>query len=364
MKDFKLPISTSQELLLKTLVGKKSEALAYYNSWISSVNLDEHVDSETYKLMPPLFKRLESLGIKDKNTSIYKGIYKKSFFKNCMLLYNLQLLGEKLQKREISFTTLKGIPLIVEYLDDIGIRSMNDIDMVVDKKDMAETIKVLNELGYKSDCNYDICENLHVRHSYSFRNNQNSEIDLYWIILPSHYNDIKLNETKEILYKNISFNMLSCENFIIQTCIHAADWDPVFNIRWITDLSVILDRENNIDWQIILGKIKNSRFSYIFYLFFDYFNKLSELKVPEEIVNELKIFGNNKKNHLHARKELLRPKTIFGRLKWYRYTLHYNDRNIFYRLYYYPKYILVLSKYDGYTDLAKAFVSKYILGRK
>ena len=361
MKELKFPISKSQTYLLKAIIGNDETSIDNYKKWVESVNFVNYIDGESYALIPALYKRLHSLGFSDLNINKYKGIYKKAFYKNSLLLHMLKSIGSELNSNNIPFTVLKGIPLIIYYLDDIGIRSMGDVDMVVDKKNISKTIEVLNNLGFQSDCGYDIYENLDTRHSYSFKNEKNLEIDLYWMPLPVSYKHIKLDNPIPITYNNISLNMLAPEDFIFQVCLHGASWDPTVSIRWIFDLKKILTKEKEIDWNNFMSKTDGTRLPYIFYLQFKCFNELSSIRIPVWVIDSLYEKGNSKLCRRHAKNKIIRPKTLFGRLNWYGYSYQYQDKNIFYRLVHYPKHKLMTSRHDRYRDLLAAFIKKYIL---
>ncbi len=364
MKKFKFPLTHSQIYLLKAIIGEDSKAIENYNNWIDSVNIENYIDGESYALIPALYKRLISLGFLDKNMNRYMGIYKKSLYKNSILLYTLRTLGDELNKKQIPFTLLKGIPLIIHYHEDIGIRSMGDIDMVVEKEDIPKTILILNELGYISDCGYDIFKNIETRHSYSFRSNHNLEIDLYWTPLPISYRDVKIDATKKFMYKDVKCNMLSAEDFILQVCLHGANASSLTSLKWIFDMHTILSNEIQINWKSLLGKLNKTRLSYVFYVLFDCYNELTSIKIPDWVIEELKHNGNTKLNIKHARKKIIKPKTLLGQLDLYGYNYRFRDKNIVYRAVHYPRHKLMMSKYNRYRDLFSAFLKKYVFNAK
>ena len=364
MKEVKFPISKSQSYLLKTIIGDDSNTIENYEKWIDSVNFTNYIDGESYALIPALYKRLSGLGFNDVNINRYKGIYKKAFYKNSLLLNVISIIGKDLNSRNIPVTVLKGIPLLLNYLGDTGIRSMGDADMVVSKENIPETIKILEKHNFKSDCKYDIYANLETRHSYSFSNDNKLEIDLYWIPVPVAYRNIPLDTKREFTYKGITLYMLAPEDFIFQVCLHGASWDPVVSIRWIFDLHTILKKETEIDWGKLLAKLDGTRLAYIFYAQFMCFNELSSQKIPEWVLMKLFDIGNNRLYRKHAKNKIIRPKTIIGRIGWYGYSYHYRDKGFIFKVMHYPGHRLMMSRYDRYWELLAAYIRKYVLKRK
>lgn len=364
MKEIRFPVSESQVFLLKAIIGNDRTAVKSYKKWIDAVNFTNYIDGESYALIPALYKRLSVLGFDDINMNKYKGIYKKAFYKNSLLLNLINTIGAELNSRKIPVTVLKGIPMLINYLGDMGVRSMGDVDMVVDRENVPDTIKILEAYGFRSDCGYNIYENIESRHSYSFSNDKDLEIDLYWTSIPVSYENVKLDALREFTYKGVILNMLVPEDLIFQVCLHGASWDPVVSIRWIFDLHTILQEETEIVWKKLLARIANTRLPYVFYLQFMCFNEISSLKIPDWVIQKLYENGNNRLCRKHAKIKIIRPKTIFGRIGWYGYSLHFQDRSFIYRLTNYPRHRLMMSRYDRYRDLLAAYIRKYVLKKK
>ncbi len=359
MKQIEFPIEKSQKLLLKTILCGKSDVRRHYAQWVDSVNYEKHIDGQSYALLPALYKKLLEIDCKDENMPRFSGVYKKSLYKNSLNINNFISLGRILNSQQISFTALKGIALVLNYHDDIGVRSMGDIDILVNKNDMPHVISLFGDSGFISDCGYDIMDNLNMGHSYSFHDKKGTEVDLHWQVLPLLFRDLPPCKTVFSSFQGIDFNILAPEDFIIHICLHGASWNPVTNIRWIYDLHTIISNDN-IDWKYILNKMENTKYAYALFVMFSCFNRISSLKIPQEVVENLKEYENQRDNRKFAKKSILRPKSIIGILGWYRYSLHYNDKNIFEKLLRFPKCKLMTSDYDTYFEILSAYVKKHI----
>jgi len=364
MKEINLPITQPQNYLLKVLIGDSASAKEYYEKWVDLVNIVDFIDGESYKLLPMLYQKLVSLNILDENINKYKGLYKRTLFQNSMHLKNLYLIGKQLNEQNIPFSVIKGMSMLLYYYKNNALRYMNDIDIVVKKEHIKQTIILLEKIDFKSKNIDNIYENIDIRHSYTFSNKLGFRIDLHWKAIYLNHKNIDISETIPIVKNNIAMNILTPENQILNTLIHAISWDPLFTLRWIVDLHVILTKEKNINWLYIIEKVKNSNVSFSFYLMLEYFNKISDIKVDNKYIDLLKVNGNNRKNYIFAKKNLIHPKTVFGKLGWFLYSGIYSEKNIFIKLIYFPRYILLNSQYKSYTSLFAAFLSKYIFRKK
>jgi hypothetical protein len=363
MREIEFPISESQTYLLKVITGSDEYTIDNYKKWVDSVNFTNYIDGESYALIPALYKRLTGLGYTDVNINKYKGIYKKAFYKNSLLLNTLHNIAADLAEKNIKVTVVKGAPLLINYLKDTGIRSMGDIDIVVTKETIPDAIMILDKHGFISDCKYDICENIETRHSYSFRNNRGLEIDLYWIPLPVAYRQVPLDAPVEFNFKGQTLYMLAPEDFIFQVSLHGASWDPVVSIRWIFDLYTILSQDNNINWNKLIRKVEGTRLYYLFYLLFKCYNEISSVKIPVWVINKLFEEGNRRLYKKHAKNKIIKPKTIIGRIGWYGYSYHFRDMGFFSRLAKYPGHRLRMSRFDRYRDMLRSYINKYVFGK-
>ncbi|MCK5811891.1 MAG: nucleotidyltransferase family protein [Clostridiales bacterium] len=363
MKHLKLSITSSQKYLLQAIVGNVFDLPIYYDAWINQVNIVDYIDGESYRLLPLLYKRLVKGNIVDENINRYKGVYKKTLFKNSIHFNNLLSVGRELNKNHIPFTVIKGLAIILTYDQDKGLRHMNDIDLLVTKKQIPDTISVLQSHGFSPQFSYDVATNIDTRHSFAFSNSLGFEIDLHWKSNYLRNINITLTKTIALNYKGVAVNVLTPENQIINTLLHAATWDPVFIIRWVTDLYTILENEDAINWKEIINIIKNSSYSYTIYIMLSFFNEVSSIKIDEWVLLDCKKYGNNKKNMVCSKKNLTPPKTVFGKLGWHGYTMTNNDLSLYKKIIGFPKDVLMNSPYDSYCSLWKAFFRKHILGK-
>lgn len=363
MSKLKFEISESHAFLLKSIIGSGQDTLHNYEKWISSVNISNDLDGESYTLIPALYKALDKIGFYDKNMTRYMGIYKKSFYKNGLLLSLLHGIGNEFNKHNIPFTLIKGIPVIINYHHDFGVRGMSNLDILIDMENFPKAIEILNNNGFFCECGYDVNKNIKIWHSHSFINNNGIKIELYRTAFPVCCSGIPFDQPREFLYQDIKYSMPSPEDFILQICLHAASSDQAVHISWIYDLHSLIMNEPEIKWNIIADKLKNTMLSYVFFIMFECFNEISSIKIPESIVETLYENGNNRTCIKDARKKFKKPKTLFGKLGWYRYNQQNKDLSILKRIIGFPRYILMLSKYTRYIDLMLGIVKKYILKR-
>ena len=360
MEKIKYPLEESQIYLLKTIVGEDKHIIENYGKWISSVNLDNYIDAESYGMIPTLYKRLASIGYNDDNMNRYLGIYRKSFYKNSIHFYNLQQVGQRLNETGIPFGILKGTAYTMKYHKDTGIRSMNDLDIFVLKSDIPEAVSILNRIGFHSSTLYDTCENIDLRMSFSFKNQKGFEIDLHWIPDDNSNQFLQMGRTIQHLYKNVDLRLTRAEDSVILLLLHASYSNYTYNIRWIFDLHTILIHENRFDWDQIFNKFADTEYPLVASIMLTAYNKVSSIKVSDDIIKKLATAGNNRTCRLHARKCFIPPKTFLGKLSFYHHCRRHSDKNILIRIITFPSYVLMMSRFETYGEMIKSFTKKYI----
>jgi hypothetical protein len=92
---------------------------------------------------------LESLNPQQKNR--LESLYYQTVQFNLKLIYDMRKILEQLNQREIRVVLLKGIALLHQLYDDIGVRPLTDIDLWVLPRDYSALTSILRSQGYQQD---------------------------------------------------------------------------------------------------------------------------------------------------------------------------------------------------------------------
>jgi hypothetical protein len=161
-----------QELLLKAVLLKGDKARQAWEAWEQATDI-EVLDHGSYRLLPPLYRSLLELGVQHPLMPKLKGIYLHTWSKNKVMLHRAATLLEHMQQRGWRTMVLKGAALINLY-QDIGIRSMADFDLVVERDCRDEVIAFLAKEGFEGSYAYHP-ELLDYQHAMNFENNQKQQ---------------------------------------------------------------------------------------------------------------------------------------------------------------------------------------------
>ena len=168
----------------KTVADDIKEVLSFDINWNS---LLERAQKE--KIAPLLYVHIQnqSLPLKMPSVSLarLKEIYYTSSTKNILLFEQLKTILESLQKAKIKTIVLKGAFLAEHIYENIALRPMSDVDILIKKQDLFQANDVLQSLDYITPPYYEAfahkknptCLNTIM---YTSRNPFNVDVHLHW----------------------------------------------------------------------------------------------------------------------------------------------------------------------------------------
>lgn len=284
--------SELQRLLLQACLSEKREALAAWEKWIVEADID-HLDQGSFRLIPLLYKRLRKFGVRKKILNLFAGIYRMSWYKNRVLLYNASQVIQSLSDKGIPSMLLKGGALSILYYKDYAVRPTWDIDLMVRIDEVLEVHELLKKSGWLPvPLNNPVHEHLKYRHAALYRNADGKELDLHWHILRECSSKIAdedfWNHAQKIELHQTPVYVLGAADQLFHVLIHGAQWSTVPTFRWVPDAMVIIDNDGcAVSWNRLIKLAK------MHYLLENIRETLSFLKdnfdanIPDDILTEL-----------------------------------------------------------------------------
>lgn len=191
--------------------------------------------------------------------------YHANALRNLQLNHSLNMILGKLQERDIPIVLLKGIHLATSVYDNIALRRMADIDLLVRPKDLENVAAVLQQLGYvqafqrttgpQSSSDHHLSPFLHP--------SNNCQIEIHWTIAPpnsSYHFDIDSiwSNAQSVMIGQHNVLALSPEDLLLHICWHTT-YHHRFEqgVRSLCDVDAIVWTYKDImDWELILARAK------------------------------------------------------------------------------------------------------------
>ena len=251
-----------QELLLKAALLDGAEAIKAWDELKLNFYIDK-LDRGSFRLLPLLYHNLHKLGINDKIVNELKAVHRYSWYNNQILVNLSAKLLESFQKNGIETMIIKGAAVAFKYYKDLGLRPINDIDVLVKPYNALNAIELLQKCGWRgrpiAPRSFSK-NNLYTLHSWNFCDTLGRGFDLHWHLLPEFLSDEADNDywNKREPFKNekISTDIICQTDLLLHTCIQATRANKnIAPIRYLADIYIIVDFDaSKIDWNRLIDK--------------------------------------------------------------------------------------------------------------
>jgi hypothetical protein len=261
-----------QELLLKAALREGPVSLAAWEQWRAHVD-PEQLDYDSHRLLPLLYSVLQRQGISDSQMGRFKGVYRRTWYDNTLRLRAAAAVLQALHDEGISTMLLKGAALTLRYYRDVGLRPMDDFDVLVPTHQGLAAIEVLKGLGWIplfEPVGVTEAEALEIGHAYPFRNARRQEVDLHWHV---YYQRVAPTADSELWAAAHPFalsgaptHILAPADQLLHVCVHGTQrawWseERAPNLRWVADAMMILrNAPEALDWNRLSAQAERLRF--------------------------------------------------------------------------------------------------------
>jgi hypothetical protein len=245
-----------QKLLLHATVSQGESARAAWEQWRAATDID-HLDPDSYRLFPLLYHNLQLWGVQDPQLNLFKGVYRKTWYQNRVLLSQAAEVLSMLHAAGMQTMLLKDTSLALSSYKDHGLRLLTTIDVLVPSHQAGDAIGELVRAGWKpwnrpllmlSDGYFKIC------HRQRFSRENWNTVDLHWCVLPecdeSSVNSKFWSQAVSITINQVATSALDPATLLLQVCSQGGVWNPIPSFLWVADGLIILQTAHEvIDWE-------------------------------------------------------------------------------------------------------------------
>jgi hypothetical protein len=200
-----------------------------------------------------------------------ESIYYTYSAQNALFYQELARVDAALDEGDIPVIMLKGVFLAAGIYENIALRPMRDLDLLVKKEDVKSSVVILGKLGYQPIVS--VKEQLENPFSYSLTLakgsvglNNSVTVDLHWHILnaswlmglSSRKCDIKhiWANVENTVIAGIRTRVLSAEYLLISLAVNAFTHCYERLILLVDFAEVLKKYKARIDWSLVFGKAK------------------------------------------------------------------------------------------------------------
>jgi hypothetical protein len=291
-----------QALLLTAAIAAEPQAIRAFEQWNRSVDYNKFFDTGVFRLLPPVYKRMSSLGVTADEMPRLKGVYQQAWCKTQILFRGVAPALALLHANHIEILLLKGAPLQSLYYKGAGLRPMSDVDIAIRRKDMAKSISLLRKAGWSvrerelqefDESDTGMLENLlQQHHGFQFKSPDGHEIDLHNHLLKDAFtaaaDDWFWNASLPYSFMGMQMRRLDATALLFHVIIHGVRPNLEPPVRWITDAHVILaEAKDEIRWEDMIELARRESLSHRLYLGLSYIAEQFAAPVPPYVFQEL-----------------------------------------------------------------------------
>jgi hypothetical protein len=284
-----------QEWLLRASLLEGDSAVEAWEVWHSKADVDR-LDAGSVRLLPLLYSNLKRHGLDPPVMEKLKGTYRLTWYKNQMLFRSMAGLLKRFHDSGIQTLVLKGVPIVLLHYRDLGLRPMQDVDLLVSTREAMEAVELLSRLGWRLKPGGPlkaVSEGLlSVLHGEAFVDDSENHLDLHWHVLAECCYEGADEEwwdgSRAIEVQGIQTRALNATDTLFQICVHGTCWNPVPPLRWVADAMVVLRTSGaDIDWERLVAQAGRRRLVEQLRNTLGYLRGLLDAPVPRSVVERL-----------------------------------------------------------------------------
>lgn len=251
--------STQQSLVLHAALDRPSRAFEAWERWRAAIEFDD-IDHGSGRLLPLVYRNLGPDRFDAEVAGRLKGMYRLAWTRNQVLFSRAAPAIAALEAAGIATLVLKGASLAVLSYRDVGVRPMEDVDVLVPFSRAEDAIEVLAAGGWETESE-DPPGRVRVHHSMGYAEEGGGSIDLHWFSLWQPASDDELWEgSLPLELGGVATRAPCAADQLLLACVHGTPWSPLPPFRWIADaVTVIRVAGDDLDWDRLVAEAERRR---------------------------------------------------------------------------------------------------------
>jgi hypothetical protein len=237
-------------------------------------------------------------------------IYLQNAVRNMRLYHEINKLLRLMQEKDIPVIVLKGAYLAEAVYDNIALRTMGDVDLLVKKDDLLRVEQELLALGCMPvDSNRVITQD-HCHFGYKLPRSGLS-VEIHWTIFATSYPfqvDVERlwSRAHPVTLAQAPAWALSPEDLLLHLCQHTATHAFEMRIRMLCDIGEVVRRYGvELDWQRIGARARQWGTLHSLYVILRLAQELLEVAVPADWLTSLRPDSFDERYLALARQQIL-----------------------------------------------------------
>lgn len=273
--------SSRDLLLLKGAVLPRKRALLCLREWEKGAGFVA-VEPEVRALLSHLFPVMEGLPKRSILRTPIQKAYEANWFRNQIVLKDLEFISKILKKAEMSFLVLKGAALLRSTYRDIGVRAVGDIDILIPREKMPRALSHFGKIGYRPATYRAAKVQLHLQYdkAENLFHPTRTPLDIHFYLSRALKDDL-LNDA---IWKTAKTHHLDPTFQFFHLVAHNL-FGQAKELHWILDsVQYFKKYRSQIDWKKIAEWADQRNISWHLSQIFELFRKELGVPVPKQVL--------------------------------------------------------------------------------
>lgn len=276
-----------QQRLLRVLCVEQNDAAPVFAAWSQGADWEGHFDRGSFRLLPALYKHIESLSINDPAMGRLRGMYRRSWVRNQCYLRTWSKLHDELKSREVDVILLGGSALAAGYYRDVGARYVTGSDLLVRPLQAADALAAMRSAGWRFEAHE--IDHLADRHCVSFLDPQGEPGTLRW-----HPVDIWGEESLDWFWgsamparvENFSMLVLGPTAMLLYLLAEMREQEAWTIAVLLADANAVIGH-SDFDWQPLLREARTHQLAWTLGLTIDCLQTTFGVSIPPQVLQQL-----------------------------------------------------------------------------
>jgi hypothetical protein len=253
-------LSPTQFALIRACVADERDFAAAVDAWLAGVEID-NLDEAALELTGFLYRRMVDIDLDHIARTNLAWSYRRTWHRNQMLLFRARPLLARIGEVTGRTLVLKGGAMVSSaYYDDLGVRALVDLDVLVQRHSVEALVDWALEHGWHIVKGFDPEDIYVVHHAIDLAYADEGAVDLHWALLVQGRNPSRdaelLASSLPAQLGDLPIHVLPPSAQLFHTAAHAR---PV-GIRHVVDaISIILQHGDELDWTELVDEVIERR---------------------------------------------------------------------------------------------------------
>lgn len=284
------PLTDPHQLLLKAACCTSETGIQAWQQWHTTANI-EQLDSESYRLLPLLSKNLVANQVQTSEMTRLQGVYRRYWYSNQLMIRELTTVLQALQAANINFLLVGDAVLLGYYGADLGMRPVEQLDVVVSPQDASKAIQVLAQLNWQAKATLtDSFKSLHSK--IGLWNSSHLLLHLHWrlfgVDVPQNLDSGLWQTAESALLHQAPVRTLNSVDQILYICTRIATTPGAIAPLWIADFAKVVNaRPSHNLWERLIEGAVNARLVLALQRLINAGVTILELPIPSAVVQRI-----------------------------------------------------------------------------